>query len=597
MKDLEPLDIVNINNFNKRGDIFLNFLNKFIKFKKIKKIYGEHSLKAGLDFVNAIINELKLKIDINKTDINKIPEKGPFIIVSNFPMGGIEALILFKIISEKRKDFKIVSSYRFHQIEPLKDVTFPVNKAQKQSFDPCLDCTKKILTFLKNGGSLGFFPAGVASKYDYETKKVLDSQWDIKLTKLIKIASVQVFPVYFNDSFGKLFHILGNLHPVLQSLLIQKEMIKKRDSVINFRIGNTIKPKEFPKFSDIWLFTRFLRARTYALSAKENIDINKFYKYIKKFKIDKVEEIAPAVDTKKIVNQINNAKKEYLLYSYKEFDIICAPSNVFPDVLTQIGRLREITFREVGEGTNKSLDLDEFDLYYDHLIFWDNKKSKIVGAYRIGRGDEIIDRYSLKGFYLNTLFKMKKGIIPVMKESLEMGRSFIIKEYQRKPLSLFMLWKGILFFLLKNPQYRYLIGPVSISQKFSELSKNLIVNFFETYHFNKKLAKYIKPRKKYKVEVTEFDKNILLQHIGNDFNKLDKYVKEIEPDSRIPVLLKKYISLGAKTIAFNVDPKFNNCLDGLILLDIYDVPQETLKVLAKDLEDETILNRFNIETY
>ncbi len=595
MKDLQAFDIINISNFNKRSDIFLSFLNKYLKFRKIQKIYGEHSFKHGLEFVDAIINELNLQIETIEKEVQKIPAKGSFITISNFPMGGIEALILFKIISEKRPDFKIISPYRFHEIGPLEAITIPLNKGKANSTKPCIDCTKKILTYLRDGNAVGFFPAGVAAKYDTETKKILDTQWDIKLTKLIKIAAVPVIPVYFNDAFGKLFHILGNLHPVLQSLFIQKEMFKKRDSIINVRIGNAIKLNELDKFSDIWLFTRFLRARTYALGASASIDVNIFFKYIKKFKIEKVEEIISPIDPQIIINQINNAKKDHLLYSSRGFDIICAPTSAFPDVLTELGRLREKTFREVGEGTNKSLDIDEFDLYYNHLVIWDNEQNKIVGAYRIGRGDEIIERYSVKGFYLSTLFKIKKGLIPVLNQSLEMGRSFIVKEYQRKPFSLFMLWKGILYFLLKNPQYRYLTGPVSISQKFSELTKNLIVSFFEEHHFDKKMAKYVKHRKKYRVEVNEFDKNILLQGIGNDVNKLDKYVKEIEPGSSIPVLFKKYISLGAKTIAFNVDPKFNNCLDGLMILDIFELPEDTLKVLAKDLDDDSVLSRFNID--
>lgn len=595
MKDLQAFDIINISNFNNRDDIFLNFLNKFLKFKKIQKIYGQHSFKQGVEFVNSIINELNLQIEVLQKEVQKIPKEGAFITTSNFPMGGIEALILFKIISEVRPDFKIVTSYRFHEIGPLEELTIPLNKKANNNLKPCLDCTKKILRYLKSGGALGFFPAGVASTYDHETKKILDNQWDTKLTKLIKIADVPVIPIYFNDSFGKMFHILGNLHPVLQSLFIQKEMFKKRDSIINLRIGNIIKTGELDKFNDIWLFTRFLRARTYALGANSHIDINKFFKYIKKFKIDKPHDIIQPVDEKIIKQQLEKAKEEYLLYSNRGFDVICAPSNVFPDVLTEIGRLRELTFREIGEGTNKSLDVDEYDLYYNHLIIWDNEAGKIVGAYRIGKGDEIIDKYSINGFYLSSLFKIKKGLAPILRQSLEMGRSFIVKEYQRKPLSLFMLWKGILYFLLKNQQYRYLLGPVSISQKFSELSKNLIVSYFETFHFDTNLANYVKPRKKYKVEVTEFDKNILLQDIDNDLNKLDKYVKEIEPGSSIPVLFKKYISLGAKTIAFNVDPKFNNCLDGLMLLDIFELPKETLKVLAKDLDDESILSRFNIK--
>lgn len=594
MSELQPFDIVNLSNFNKRSDIFYAFLNKFIRFKKVKNLIREHSYKESLSFIDSVLEELNFQIEFSDNELENIPKEGPFAIVSNFPLGGIEALVLSKVISNVRSDFKIVSNAKFHNIEPFDNLTLPINELDKKVNQPCIKCAKNILNYLEEGGGLVFFPATGPATYNRNSNLIIDNQWNTKLTKIIKISKVPVIPVFFNDSFRKLYHVLGSFHPILQSFFVQKEMLKKRDSIINLRIGKAIKIEEQNKFTDIWRFTRFLRARCYALGASSPIDVAKFFKYKKKFKIKKVEQIIDPILPSIIENEINSAKENYLMHSQNEFDIICAPTYAFPSVLTELGRLREITFREVGEGTNKCIDVDEYDLYYNHLVIWDREAKKIVGAYRIGKGDEIIDRFSVKGFYLNSLFKMKKGLAPILKESLEMGRSFIVKEYQRKPLSLFMLWKGIMYFLLKNPQYKYLIGPASISQEFSELSKNLIVHFFEANYFDKNLANFIKPRKKYKIDAENFDKQILLQDIGDDLTKLDKYIKEIEPGSRMPVLLKKYISLGAKIVAFNVDPKFNNCLDGMIFLDIFDVPQSILKNLAKDLEDQNLLDRFNI---
>ena len=301
------------------------------------------------------------------------------------------------------------------------------------------------------------------------------------MTKLVKLANVPVVPIYFNDSFRRLFHSLGNLHPFFQSFLLQKEMLKKKDSVESVRIGSVIKINEQDNFVNLWEYSRFLRARVYALGASAPLDVEKFFKYKRIFKVKKIQPIAAQQPHDVIVNEIDKARVDYLLYSHTNFEIICAPAHAIPYLMNELGRLREITFREVGEGTNKSLDIDEYDLYFNHLIIWDNEEKKIVGAYRIGKGDEIVNQFSVNGFYFSSLFKIKKGLIPVLRQSLEMGRSFIVKEYQRKPMSLFLLWKGILYFLLKNPQYRYMIGPVSISQDFSELTKNLIVNFFEKY--------------------------------------------------------------------------------------------------------------------
>src|SRR3954467_9315870 len=227
---------------------------------------------------------------------------------------------------------------------------------------------------------------------------------------------------------------------------------------------------------------------------------------------------------------------------------------VIPNVIREIGRLREITFREIGEGTNKSIDLDEYDIYYHHLFIWDVEAKLIVGAYRIGLGDEIFYSLGKKGFYVNELFKLKTQFIPVLKKSLELGRSWIRKEYQTKPLPLFLLWKGILKFVIDNPRYRYLIGPVSISNSFSQFSKSLIVDYINRNHFDHDMAQYVKPRKKFKVNLENIDTDLLLS-AGDSFKGLDNLISEVETHNmKVPVLLRQYLALNAHIISFNIDP-------------------------------------------
>jgi putative hemolysin len=256
--------------------------------------------------------------------------------------------------------------------------------------------------------------------------------------------------------------------------------------------------------------------------------------------------------------------------------VLIANAVDIPNVLREISRLREITFREIGEGTNHSYDSDEFDLYYKHLFIWDTTEQKMVGAYRIGEGDKIFTRFKKKGFYLNELFKFKKEFNPIFRSSLEMGRSFVVKEYQRKPHSLMLLWKGVNEFLKRNEgKYAYLIGPVSISNKFSDLSKDILVDYIYNNHFDNTAREFVKPRKQYKYKHRGEGKK-LKQHPVKDIKFLDQLISDIEPDqSKIPVLLKKYLMQNAKIIAFNVDPKFNNSVDGLLVMTLRDVPEET----------------------
>ncbi len=281
-----------------------------------------------------------------------------------------------------------------------------------------------------------------------------------------------------------------------------------------------------------------------------------------------------------IIKDLKRIETRNLLFKQGTFKVYIAGARFIPNVLREISRLREITFREVGEGTNHSFDADEFDLHYKHLFIWDEEKQKIVGAYRVGLGDVLYRRYRKNGFYLNDLFKIHSNFSPILQSSMEMGRSFIRKEYQRKPLSLLLLWKGVNEFLRKvNYQYKYLIGPVSISNSFSDLSKDLLVEYITKNHFDAELATMVKPRKRFKYQHKGEGKELRKMKI-DDLNLLDGLIGDIEKNrSKVPVLLKKYLKQNAKIIAFNIDPKFNNSLDGFLVMNLDEVPRDTFDLV------------------
>ncbi|HYQ59050.1 MAG TPA: GNAT family N-acyltransferase, partial [Draconibacterium sp.] len=376
----------------------------------------------------------------------------------------------------------------------------------------------------------------------------------------------------------------------LKSARLPSEILRKRHKKIKLRIGSPIKVDEQDSYKDVYQFGRFLRAKTYGMES--DIEVRRFFNYALKQQV-KPDVIIDPVTVEKIQKEIQGIKANYTLFRLKNYVAYCAPTKQIPNILNEIGRLREITFREVGEGTNRSIDIDEFDLYYHQMFIWDEDEDRIVGAYRLGKGKDIMEQLGRRGFYLHTLFRISEKFKPVLKESIELGRSFVIKEYQRKPMPLFLLWKGILYFLLKNPEYRYLIGPVSISNNYSKVSKDLIIKFIMKNHLNWRMAQHIKPRNSYKFKSDNVDLNLLMENMEHDINRLDKTIGDLdEQNSGLPVLLKKYIKLNAEIIGFNVDPKFNNCLDGLIVLDVYNVPKNTIESLSKEANDGSILDRF-----
>ncbi|MCT4614797.1 MAG: lysophospholipid acyltransferase family protein [Marinifilaceae bacterium] len=594
MNLIDPKDLLkaneNLNWFG--GENFAKLLMYLFKLNKINKLYSSNFSKDGIDFIDALIEDLGVKFEFDEEELKRLPKDGAFITVSNHPFGGIDGIILIKLICMVRDDYKAMANFLLKKIEPIEDYFLAVNPFDNKSYSSSTSGLMEAFRHLKSEKPLGIFPAGEVSSYQSPGFRIEDKKWEPSVLKFIKKAEVPVVPVFFQGNNSLIFHLLGLIHPSLRTVKLPSELFNKKKKTIKIRIGNPISVKEQKGFADINQYGRFLRAKTYMLGSP--LEVKKFFAFNKpKKKQYQVETIVPAIDDKLLVNEISNLSETSFLFRSRNYAVYCAPSKEIPNVLNEIGRLREITFREVGEGTNQSIDVDEFDIYYHHLFIWDEECKKIVGAYRVGKGGEIIDQYGLKGFYLQSLFKISSRFQPVMRQSLELGRSFIVKEYQRKPMPLFLLWKGILYFLLKNPEYRYLIGPVSISNKYSNISKDLIIKFIMRNYFNYEMGQFIKSRKEFKVKVKNIDVDILLESAKNDINKLDKIIGDFEvTNDKLPVLLKKYISLNAKIIGFNIDPNFNDCLDGLIVLDLFDVPMKVIESLSKEINDQTILERF-----
>ncbi len=593
MEIVKPKDVLKDNPYLNYfgGEFFAKFLMYALKFNKINKVYEQIGDKQGLEFIDELIRVLEFRFEYDEDElVQRIPKEGAFIVVANHPFGGLDGILLIKILSKVRPDVKVLANFLLQKVDQinnffLDDNPFDRGRVSGSGFRGIRSAKKH----LAERGGLCIFPAGEVSGYD-TYRNISDRLWQYSAIKFIKTSGVPVVPVYFQGHNSRLFYLMERIHPNLKVIKLPSEMLNKRNKLVKVRIGSPVSVAEQESFTDIYQFGRYLRAKTYSLSSK--IEVKRFFNYSLK-RQQRVEEIAPPVEEQLILQEVKNLEKEYLLFRLKNYAIFCAPSKEIPNILYEIGRLREMTFREVGEGTNRSIDLDEFDLYYHQMFIWDEVANKIAGAYRIGKGADILHRYGIRGFYTHTLFRMKTTMEPTLMQSMELGRSFVVKEYQRKPMSLFLLWKGILYFILKNPDYRYLFGPVSISNNYGKKSKDMIIKFIMAHHFDWQRAKYISPRNSYKFKSNDNNINVLMESMGEDINKLDRTIGDVdEMNSGLPVLLKKYIKQNANIIGFNVDPKFNKCLDGLIILDLFDVPKNTIESLSKEANDGSILERF-----
>jgi putative hemolysin len=562
-------------------------LMKVLKISTLNQIYDRNKHLQELPFLNAILDEFQIKFEIPEEDFKRLPKDGAYITISNHPLGGIDGILLLKLMLEREPNFKIIANFLLHRIDPMKPYIMPVNPFENhKDAKSSVVGIKETLRHLRDGKPLGMFPAGEVSTY-IDGKLVVDKVWEEGAIKVIRKAQVPVVPIYFHAKNSRLFYFLSKINPTLRTAKLPSELLTQKDRVIKVRVGKPISVAEQNEYQSIEEYTEFLRKKTYMLA-------NPFEK---EHNFLKTANLKPTKAPKKIVTPGSKEKMiaevdalriaDLRLLQSKNYEVFFAEAKQIPNILYEIGRLREITFREVGEGTNESIDIDKYDQYYRHLFLWDDETKQIAGAYRMGLGSEIFPKYGIEGFYLNGLFRFEPELHDMMSKSIDMGRAFIIKDYQQRPMPLFLLWRGIMHTTLHYPEHKFLLGGVSISNQFSDFSKSLMIEFMKSHYYDPYIAQYVHPKKEFKVKLKDADKDFIFDEAEADLNKFDKLIDELEPGIlRLPVLIKKYIKQNARLVAFNVDPLFNNAIDGLMYIRISDIPQSTMKPVMEEFQAE-----------
>ena len=562
-------------------------LMKVLKISTLNKIYDRNKHLKELPFLNAILDEFQIKFEIPEEDFKRLPKDGAYITISNHPLGGIDGILLLKLMLEREPNFKIIANFLLHRIDPMKPYIMPVNPFENhKDAKSSVVGIKETLRHLRDGKPLGMFPAGEVSTYK-DGKLVVDKAWEEGAIKVIRKAQVPVVPIYFHAKNSRLFYFLSKINDTLRTAKLPSELLTQKDRIIKVRVGKPISVAEQNEHESIEDYTEFLRKKTYMLANPFEKD-NNFLNTANLIPTKSPKKIVTPASTEKMIAEVEALRVADLrLLQSKNYEVFFAEAKQIPNILHEIGRLREITFREVGEGTNESIDIDKYDQYYRHLFLWDDETKQIAGAYRMGLGSHIFPKYGIEGFYLNGLFRFEPELHDMMSKSIDMGRAFIIKEYQQKPMPLFLLWRGIIHTTLHYPEHKYLLGGVSISNQFSDFSKSLMIEFMKSHYYDPYIAQYIHPKKEFKVKLKDADKDFIFDEAEADLNKFDKLIDELEPGIlRLPVLIKKYIKQNAKLVAFNVDPLFNNAIDGLMYIRIADIPESTMKPVMEEFQAE-----------
>jgi putative hemolysin len=542
-------------NMNKKD----NFLKKSL-FKVAKKIVHEDSINQfltqnnhlkGFEFVDAVLDYFDFDYSVSSNDLQNIPTRGKVVIIANHPLGGLDALCLLRLVSQVRKDVKIVANDFLAGFEALNSLLIPIDNYKiRQSKNDI----KKIYEALNNEEAIIIFPAGEVSRAT--TKGIKDPVWYKGFLNFAQNANAPILPIFLDAKNSKTFYTISIINKTFSTLLLSHEMFKKKSKRINIKIGQII-PNEniIPKGIDKKFLLNLYRKHLYSLKkGKKSFFETQSAIAHPVSRIDLLNELKKS----KLIGQTSDGKKIFL-YDYTEDSI----------VLKELGRLRELSFRKVGEGVNKKRDTDKYDIYYQHIILWDENDLEIVGSYRIGNSDFIFKNIGVKGFYSNNLFKYNEEFIPYLKNSIELGRSFVQPRYWGTR-ALDYLWFGIGAYLRTNPDIKYMFGPVSMSASFPSVAKDMMIFYFSHYFKEEQILIESKTPYQYSNNISEIKELFDLEDKRRDFKFLKSALANISVS--VPTLFKQYSEItedgGVKFLSFNIDNNFGDCIDGFILVEV-----------------------------
>ena len=556
-------------------------LERVLLFDQLNALYQETlRLRDGRHFHERLLEALGVHYQIPPEDLARIPTEGPVVVTSNHPFGGIEGIILASILRSVRPDVKLMANFLLGNIPELQDLFILVDPfARETSTYSNVAALRETLNWLKGGAMLVAFPAGEVSHIDFSSRQVTDPEWSDSIARIIRATAANALPVNFSGANGLTFQVLGLVHPRLRTALLPYELLNKRDKTIPLRIGSPVPFHRLAAFKTDQQLMAYLRYRSYALG-RNHESPDQPRKHPSRFRTQKTIQapIAPALPSGPLRAEIENLPPAQCLITSGELEVFYAGAAQVPQAMQELGRLREISFRAVGEGSGKPRDLDEYDSTYIHIFSWNRRTSELVGGCRLGPTDEILPASGLEGLYTSTLFNFRPGFQQQIACALELGRSFVRPEYQRSLGALPLLWKGIGRFILNNPQYRILFGAVSISNRYQPLSRQLMVSFLRSHHSLHSLAGMVKARTPFRPKGEGDFTRQTIELVGNDLEELSTIISDIEANGPgIPTLLKHYLKLGGRILGFNVDASFSQVVDALILVDLTQTDAKILE--------------------
>jgi putative hemolysin len=563
-----------------------------IGLRRLETLYQQLLTAADTRTMSSrLLETLQIRYRVAETDVAQVPRSGPTIVVANHPFGILDGAILSEVLLHVRTDVKFLANGILNIIPEIRDLIIavdPINGSSASGRN--LQGLRQAHQHLSGGGLLVIFPAGEVSHFQWSRRAIEDSQWNGVVSRLATAASrhhrgITIVPIHIDGSNSVLFQTAGLLHACLRTVLLGRELMNKYGREISIRVGAPISSARLAEMGSERDRAEYLRWRTYLLAHRNPYKPKTSSPMRSKRKSFEERPLAPPIERAALCDEITALLPNNLLASSNDLQVFIAQASQISMILHEIGRLRELTYRAAGEGTGKPTDMDSFDAHYEHLFVWNSRKSELVGAYRLVGTDVARSRFGNRGLYTATLFNYSDQFVDQIDPALELGRSFIRPDYQRSFAPLLLLWKAIGRYVAGHPRYKILFGPVTISNAYQSISRELMVSWLERRASLATLRQLVSSKLPFRV------KSEAPESWMPGVDDLSTIIEDIEPDRRgVPVLLRQYLKLGGKLLGFNIDPEFSNALDGLILVDLTQTDAKILERYLGRTEANEFLN-------
>ncbi len=547
----------------------IKVLDKILGVSRMDELYRQNVM-AGLDkeqFAQKLLDVLNIKVLGAENLEGKIPSQGPLVIASNHPFGGIEGVILCLLLGQLRPDLKVLANQGLKLFPELSDYFIFTNPLSEK--DPKnAPSLRTSLRHVKAGGALLVFPAGRVSYYQSAKDRISEHSWNRIIGRLVSASNAQFLPIFVSGQNSPLFYRLGRIYYRLRMFMLARELLNKENAEIRISCGNPCKANSYENNLDTEQHAALCRIQSYAQDPQ----------WSRSWPMDKevnLKELAAEQPEDVIAQEIAKLPKEQHLLTHKAFEVYFGYQNQMPATVAEIARLRELVFREHNEGSGEPLDTDGFDATYTHLFVYNSERKHIIGAYRMGQTDKLLADGDMKQLYLSRMFKFDRTFVNQLQPCLEMGRSFLIPEYQRSFQGLYLLWRGIGAFVCLYPRYRTLYGTVSLSKLYDTRSVALIKQALITR------TDSVKPYTEF-----DFDLHPEIQDFSQKYElkpHLSALLASIEDDGKdIPILAKHYMKLGAEFHCLGIDSNFNDTPGLLLSVELPKAPEKLLKLYLSE---------------